>query len=107
MRSQFSGPLNVGSDEMVTINQLVRLVTEIAGKKVTVVHKDGPLGVRGRNSDNRLIKEKLGWSPSQSLRIGLEQTYQWVEQQVHGLNTIVVPAASFPGSKPRWFVRGW
>jgi len=82
MRSQFSGPVNVGSDEMVTINQLVRLVTEIAGKKVTVVHKDGPLGVRGRNSDNRLIKEKLGWSPSQSLRIGLEQTYQWVEQQV-------------------------
>jgi GDP-D-mannose 3',5'-epimerase len=83
MRSKFSGPVNVGSDEMVTINQLVGLVTNIAGKKLTVVHKDGPLGVRGRNSDNRLIKEKLGWSPSQSLRIGLERTYKWVEQQVH------------------------
>jgi GDP-D-mannose 3', 5'-epimerase len=83
MRSKFSGPVNVGSDEMVTINQLVGLVTNIAGKKLAVVHKDGPLGVRGRNSDNRLIKEKLGWSPSQSLRIGLERTYTWVEQQVH------------------------
>jgi GDP-D-mannose 3', 5'-epimerase len=83
MCSTYSGPLNVGSDEMVTINQLVRIVTNIAGKKLTVVHKDGPLGVRGRNSDNRLIEEKLGWSPAQSLRIGLERTYEWVEQQVH------------------------
>jgi GDP-D-mannose 3', 5'-epimerase len=82
MRSQFSGPVNVGSDEMVTINQLVGLVTDIAGKKLTINHKDGPLGVRGRNSDNRLIKEQLGWAPSQSLRNGLERTYAWVERQV-------------------------
>jgi GDP-D-mannose 3',5'-epimerase len=82
MRSQFTGPVNIGSDEMVTINQLVSMAAEIAGKKLTVVHIDGPTGVRGRNSDNRLIKERLGWAPSQSLRAGLEKTYAWVERQV-------------------------
>jgi nucleoside-diphosphate-sugar epimerase len=74
--------MNVGSDEMVTINQLVELVADIAGKKLTIRHKDGPLGVRGRNSDNRLIKLRLGWAPTQSLRTGLEKTYAWIEQQV-------------------------
>src|SRR5450432_1332740 len=82
MRSQFSGPVNVGSDEMVTINQLVTMAAEIAGKKLAVIHKDGPTGVRGRNSDNRLINERLGWAPSQSLRVGLEKTYRWIEHQV-------------------------
>jgi nucleoside-diphosphate-sugar epimerase len=67
---------------MVTINQLVELVADIAGKKLTIRHKDGPLGVRGRNSDNRLIKLRLGWAPTQSLRTGLEKTYAWIEQQV-------------------------
>jgi nucleoside-diphosphate-sugar epimerase len=82
MRSHFPGPVNIGSDEMVTINQLVSMVMDIAGKTLTVVHKPGPLGVRGRNSDNRLIKQRLGWAPSQSLRKGLEQTYDWIERQV-------------------------
>jgi nucleoside-diphosphate-sugar epimerase len=82
LRSSFTGPVNVGSDEMVTINQLVELVADIAGKKLSIRHKDGPLGVRGRNSDNRLIKQRLGWAPTQSLRSGLEKTYAWIEQQV-------------------------
>jgi GDP-D-mannose 3',5'-epimerase len=81
-RSGFEGPVNVGSDEMVTINQLVDLVSDIAGKNIEKNHIPGPLGVRGRNSDNRLIEEKLSWRPSQSLREGLEQTYEWIERQV-------------------------
>ena len=79
---QFEGPVNIGSEEMVTINQLVDIVSDIAGKHLRKRHITGPLGVRGRNSDNRLIKEKLGWAPSQPLRKGLEVTYQWVEQRV-------------------------
>jgi GDP-D-mannose 3',5'-epimerase len=82
LRSSFTGPVNVGSDEMVTINQLVEIVADIAGKKLSIRHKDGPLGVRGRNSDNRRIKQRLGWAPTQSLRAGLEKTYAWIEQQV-------------------------
>ncbi len=81
-RSMFEGPVNVGSDEMVTINQLVDLVADISGKKIEKNHIPGPLGVRGRNSDNRLIEERLGWRPSQSLRDGLEKTYEWIELQV-------------------------
>jgi nucleoside-diphosphate-sugar epimerase len=67
---------------MVTINQLLKMVAEIAGKTIHVEHIPGPTGVRGRNSDNRLIREKLGWAPSQPLIKGLEQTYAWIEQQV-------------------------
>jgi len=68
--------------EMVTINQLVDLVSEIAGKRIGKRHIRGPLGVRGRNSDNRLIKEKLNWEPNRPLRVGLEPTYRWIETQV-------------------------
>src|ERR1700761_955803 len=81
-RSEFEGPVNVGSEEMVSINQLVDLVADIAGKKIIKKHIPGPLGVRGRNSDNRLIKDKLGWKPSETLRAGLEKTYEWIEHQV-------------------------
>lgn len=81
-RSGFEGPVNIGSEEMVTINQLVDLVADISGKTIHKNHIPGPTGVRGRNSDNRLIEERLGWKPSQSLRTGLEQTYAWIEQQV-------------------------
>ena len=81
-RSTHEGPFNVGSDEMVTINQLASMAMDIAGKKLHVEHIPGPLGVRGRNSDNRLIKQTLGWAPSQSLRAGLEKTYAWIEAQV-------------------------
>jgi nucleoside-diphosphate-sugar epimerase len=66
---------------MVTINQLVDLVADVAGKKIIKKHIPGPLGVRGRNSDNRLIQEKLGWKPSAALRAGIEKTYEWIERQ--------------------------
>jgi nucleoside-diphosphate-sugar epimerase len=82
LRSAFTGPVNIGSEEMVTINQLVDLVAEIAGKQIGKKHIPGPQGVRGRNSDNKLIKEKLRWAPAQSLRTGLELTYRWIQQQV-------------------------
>jgi nucleoside-diphosphate-sugar epimerase len=82
LRSAFPGPVNIGSEEMVTINGLVDLVSDIAGKRLTKRHVSGPQGVRGRNSDNRLIKEKLQWTPQGSLRSGLEPTYAWIEQQV-------------------------
>jgi GDP-D-mannose 3', 5'-epimerase len=81
-RSEFSGPVNIGSDEMVTIDQLAQAVIDISGKRLDVVHIPGPTGVRGRNSDNRLIQKELGWSPSQPLRTGLEMTYEWIEGQV-------------------------
>ena len=82
MDSDFAGPVNIGSEEMVTINQLAEMAMEIAGKRLRIRHIDGPLGVRGRNSDNRLILQKLGWAPSASLRKGLETTYRWVAEQV-------------------------
>ena len=82
MESEFLGPVNIGSDEMVTINKLAEMAMEIAGKKLTINHIPGPLGVRGRNSDNKLIKEKLGWSPSEPLLDGLNKTYKWIEEQV-------------------------
>ena len=82
MNSDFSGPVNIGSEEMVTINQLAELVMNIAGKKLGIRHIKGPLGVRGRNSDNHLIAEKLHWRPSRPLIDGLETTYAWVDQQV-------------------------
>ena len=82
MRSDFTGPVNIGSDEMVTINQLVDLVAGIAGKTLRIRHIDGPTGVRGRNSDNRLIREQLQWSPSTVLIDGLRPTYEWIRAQV-------------------------
>lgn len=82
MRSDFTGPVNIGSEEMVTINQLAEMIMDIAGKKLTIKHIPGPQGVRGRNSDNRLIYEKLGWKPTQPLRVGMEKTYKWIEEQV-------------------------
>lgn len=82
MESDFTGPVNIGSDEMITINQLVEKVAKIAGKKININHISGPLGVRGRNSDNRLIKERLGWTPSKPVEYGLEKTYSWIETKV-------------------------
>jgi nucleoside-diphosphate-sugar epimerase len=82
MESEFIGPVNIGSDEMVTINQLVDYACEIGGKKLSKMHIPGPLGVRGRNSDNKLIKEKLDWAPSQPLKEGLEHTYKWIQRQI-------------------------
>ncbi len=82
MRSDFSGPVNIGSEEMVTINRLAEMVMEIAGKTMKISHIPGPLGVRGRNSHNELIQDKLGWSPRESLKEGLAKTYPWIETQV-------------------------
>lgn len=82
LRSDFEGPVNIGSEEMITINGLAHMVADIAGKDVGVNNIPGPLGVRGRNSDNRLIREKLGWAPQQSLREGMEITYAWIAEQV-------------------------
>lgn len=82
MRSHFTGPVNIGSEEMVTIDQLAEMIMEISEKKLGIRHIPGPRGVRGRNSENRLIREKLGWAPSAPLKEGLEQAYAWVEEQV-------------------------
>jgi len=81
-RSGFIGPVNVGSEEMVSINQLAAMAMRIAGKKLNIRHIPGPTGVRGRNSDNRLIRKSLGWEPKQPLLAGMEKTYQWIEEQL-------------------------
>lgn len=86
MNSDFTGPVNIGSEEMVTINQLAQMIMQIAGKNLSIKHIPGPLGVRGRNSDNRLIKEKLGWAPDFPLAKGLEITYKWINEQVAANN---------------------
>jgi nucleoside-diphosphate-sugar epimerase len=93
MESEFTGPVNIGSDEMVTINQLAELAMEIAGKKLTIRHIKGPLGVRGRNSDNRLISQKLGWRPTRPLREGLEKTYAWIAGQVEKTQSVTAQSA--------------
>ena len=83
MQSDFLGPVNIGSEEMVTINELVDTAARVSGKKVTRSHKlDAPLGVRGRNSNNDLIREKLNWDYSQSLEEGIRKTYTWIETQL-------------------------
>jgi len=82
MNSNFQGPVNIGSEEMVSINQLAQMVMEIAGKDQSINHIPGPLGVRGRNSDNTMIKERLGWEPNYPLKKGLENTYGWISAQV-------------------------
>ena len=82
MRSESTFPLNIGSEEMVTINQLVEIISKISGKSITINHIDGPLGVKGRNSDNSLIKKTIDWQPRLPLVKGLETTYEWIENQV-------------------------
>lgn len=82
MESNFSGPVNIGSEEMVTINQLAEMTMKVAGKNLCIRHIPGPLGVRGRNSDNRMIQKELGWAPSQPLKEGVCKTYKWVAAQL-------------------------
>ena len=82
MNSDFIGPVNIGSEEMVTINQLVETAAKVAGKDVQKLHIDGPTGVRGRNSNNDLIREELGWDYSQTLEEGIRKTYKWIQQQI-------------------------
>jgi nucleoside-diphosphate-sugar epimerase len=82
MNSDFTGPVNIGSEEMVSIDELVRIVSGIDNKEIKIKHVPGPTGVRGRNSDNNLIREKLNWSPSQPLAKGLAKTYEWINSQI-------------------------
>lgn len=81
MESPFPAPVNIGSEEMVTINQMAEMIMKIAGKRLGIRHIPGPMGVRGRNSDNRLLRKVLGWGPTQSLYDGLAKTYPWIENQ--------------------------
>ncbi len=90
MESDFSGPVNIGSDEMIAINDLAKMVAEISGKKIGVRNIEGPTGVRGRNSDNRLIFEKLGWKPTLSLKDGMAKTYRWISEQVAKAQMVTV-----------------
>ena len=83
MQSDYREPVNLGSDEMVTINELASMIIDVSGKEgITLRHVDGPQGVRGRNSDNSRLRAVLGWEPAVPLREGIERTYQWVEKQV-------------------------
>jgi len=82
-RSNWSGPVNIGSEEMISINDLGKLVASVAGKNISIKNIPGPTGVRGRNSDNALIKEKLDWQPSIDLRKGIAKTYPWIEAQLN------------------------
>jgi len=82
MQSDFNGPMNIGSDEMVSINQLASMVMQVANKNLSIINKPGPQGVRGRNSDNTLIFEKLNWKPSEPLIKGIEPTYTWIKNQL-------------------------
>jgi len=82
MQSDFTGPVNIGSEEMVSINEFIDMIAQIAGKNVNKNHIPGPTGVRGRNSDNKLYEEKIGWVVSQPLRTGMEYTYKWIGEQI-------------------------
>ena len=94
MNSDFLGPVNIGSVEMVSINQLAHMAIDISGKNISINNIEGqeffdkygfkcPVGVRGRNSDNKLYKEKIGWEVNQSLKIGMQKTYKWIDEQVN------------------------
>lgn len=82
LRSDFEGPVNIGSEEMVTINQLAEMVIALSGKDLRINNIAGPLGVRGRNSDNRLIQEKLAWAPKQPLVEGIKKTFHWISAEI-------------------------
>lgn len=82
MDSEFSGPINIGSEEMISIQNLAKMIIDISDKKLKIKNVKGPQGVRGRNSDNNLIREKLGWEPTQPLREGMKQQYEWIKEQV-------------------------
>ncbi len=82
MDKQFIGPVNIGSEEMISINNLAKMVIGISGKQIAIRNIDGPTGVRGRNSDNKLIAEKLNWQPQQNLETGMRKTYSWIAEQV-------------------------
>lgn len=89
VESDFMGPVNIGSEEMISINDFAKMVIDISGKNISIKNIEGPTGVRGRNSDNHLIKEKLNWEPSVPLRTGMEKTYAWISKQVEKRDLVV------------------
>lgn len=91
MNSDFSGPVNLGSEEMVSLNDFAQLVIDISGKSLNINNIPGPLGVRGRNSDNHLIQERLGWAPSTPLHNGVEKTYIWIMKQIREKELKIIP----------------
>ena len=97
MESNFAGPVNIDSEEVISIKGLAELVISISGKRLGIRSIPGPQGVRGRNSDNRLIRAKLGWEPSQPLADGMQVTYRWIDAQVAAKNGI--PAMSAAGNR--------
>jgi GDP-D-mannose 3', 5'-epimerase len=90
VNSDFRGPVNLGSEEMISINDFASLVIGISGKKLSIKNIDGPTGVRGRNSDNNLIRQKLNWAPSQPLAQGMQKTYSWIAEQVKQASAVSV-----------------
>ena len=80
--SDFNDPVNIGSDRLISINSLAQMIIDLSGKSISLKHVDGPLGVRGRNSHNTLIREKLEWEPTHSLEQGISKTYEWISEQV-------------------------
>ena len=91
MRSNYSEPINLGQDRMLSINQLADIIADIAGIEVVKKHVPGPQGVRGRNSDNTLLRKELGWEPEVSLEEGLSRTYAWIEAQVRENSAALLP----------------
>jgi GDP-D-mannose 3',5'-epimerase len=90
MASDFTGPVNIGSEEMVSLDGLAAAIIAIAGKRLSMRHVPGPTGVRGRTSDNTLVRQRLGWAPSLPLREGLEKTYAWIAGQVAAAKSAAV-----------------
>jgi GDP-D-mannose 3',5'-epimerase len=82
-RSDFAGPVNIGSEEMISINDFAKMIIKISGKNININNISGPVGVNGRNSDNKLIKEKLNWEPKISLQDGITRTYEWIYNQIN------------------------
>ena len=112
MDSEFVGPVNIGSEEMISINAFAQMAIEISGKNVSIHNIDGeefvrkygypcPVGVRGRNSDNALIREKLNWDYSQSLREGMETTFKWIKEQVDKTPKVTVESDGQPETAAR------
>ncbi len=83
MESDCIEPLNIGSDKAVSVNELARTVMKVSGKQLGIKHIEGPQGVRGRNSENTLVEQRLGWRPDTNLEAGIEKTYRWIAEQVH------------------------
>ena len=107
MKSEFSGPVNIGSEERVTINEMAAMIMGIAGKKLVIKHVPGPMGVRGRNSDNALMRAKLGWEPVLRLEQGLAAPYPWFEGQVRAARAskaeapaVAVTSSNLPVQSP-------